>query len=83
MVGSDYQAWIPEGLCKYDDALPYENEDKLLWDSMALTEDDIESYLVKAQEPLFSNAQGVHAIPMGAHTRDDEQVRLFIIWRDL
>ncbi|KAL1122742.1 hypothetical protein AAG570_003069 [Ranatra chinensis] len=73
MVGSDYQAWIPEGLCKYDDALPYENEDKLVWDPSNLTPKDIEDYLIKAQEPLLNSIQGVGAIPMGAHTRDDEQ----------
>lgn len=27
MVGSDF----PEGLCHFDDALPYESDDKLLW----------------------------------------------------
>uniref|UniRef100_A0A0K8T2T3 ELM2 domain-containing protein n=1 Tax=Lygus hesperus TaxID=30085 RepID=A0A0K8T2T3_LYGHE len=32
MVGSDYQAYIPDIMCKYDDALPYENQDKLMWD---------------------------------------------------
>jgi hypothetical protein len=31
MVGSEFQAKIPSGLCKYGDVLPYENEDKLLW----------------------------------------------------
>ena len=30
MVGSEYQAQIPEGLCRYDDALPYENEDRFV-----------------------------------------------------
>jgi hypothetical protein len=37
MVGSDYQAGIPEGLCKYDDVLPYENEYKL-WNPRCLSE---------------------------------------------
>ncbi|XP_054290595.1 mesoderm induction early response protein 1-like [Macrosteles quadrilineatus] len=79
MIGSSYQATIPEGLCKYDDALPYENDDKLLWNPDKLTDEDIESYLVKAQEPIFSNAQGVHAIPTGAHTRDDEQALYLLL----
>ncbi|PNF17459.1 hypothetical protein B7P43_G00367, partial [Cryptotermes secundus] len=79
MVGSDYQAGIPEGLCKYDDALPYENEDKLLWNPSPLSEKDVEDFLVKAQEPLVNNAQGVSAIPTGAHTRDDEQALYLLL----
>lgn len=48
MVGSDYQAVIPEGLSHYDDALPYENEDKLLWDPSEMSFDAVESFLKKA-----------------------------------
>uniref|UniRef100_A0A182WGB2 Mesoderm induction early response protein 1 n=1 Tax=Anopheles minimus TaxID=112268 RepID=A0A182WGB2_9DIPT len=51
MVGSDFQAVIPEGLCRYDDALPYENEDKLLWNPTILNEQEIEEYLVKITGP--------------------------------
>lgn len=51
MVGSDFQAVIPEGLCRYDDALPYENEDKLLWNPTILNEQQIEDYLVKITAP--------------------------------
>ncbi|XP_041776084.1 mesoderm induction early response protein 1-like [Anopheles merus] len=51
MVGSDFQAVIPEGLCRYDDALPYENEDKLLWNPTILNEQQIEDYLVKTTAP--------------------------------
>lgn len=82
MVGSNYQAYIPEGLCKYDDALPYENEDKLLWDPCLLTSEQIEKYLIKAQEVLVSCVQGVSAIPMGAHTRDDEQALYLLLQCD-
>ncbi|XP_018325537.2 mesoderm induction early response protein 1-like isoform X1 [Agrilus planipennis] len=67
MVGSDYQAQIPEGLCHYDDALPYENEDKLLWDPNSLSEEVVEDFLRRASslnKPL---------IPMGTQVRDDEQ----------
>lgn len=53
MVGSEYQAQIPEGLCRYDDALPYENEDKLVWDPSQLQECDIELYLQKANIPVI------------------------------
>lgn len=48
MVGSDYQADIPSGLCNYDDALPYENDDKLLWDPNALSEKKTEEFLKRA-----------------------------------
>ncbi|GJQ68224.1 hypothetical protein Trydic_g10762 [Trypoxylus dichotomus] len=65
MVGSDYQAVIPEGLCHYDDALPYENEDKLLWDPKPIDVAFVEDFLQKAN--LKST------IPMGVQLRDDEQ----------
>ena len=38
-VGSSFQAPIPVGLCKYDDAPAYENEDRLLWDPYKLDDD--------------------------------------------
>lgn len=56
MVGSEFQAQIPEGLCRYDDALPYENEDKLVWDPSQLNECDIELYLRNVNIPV--NATG-------------------------
>lgn len=70
MVGSDYQAQIPEGLCRYGDALPYENEDKLVWDPKDLSPKEIEDFLLKLAEG--SGGTGVSGIPMGNHTRDDE-----------
>ncbi|XP_049537741.1 mesoderm induction early response protein 1 [Anopheles darlingi] len=88
MVGSDFQAVIPEGLCRYDDALPYENEDKLLWNPTVLNEQEIEDFLVKitaapgmvvgagAGTPKGGTdpqANSVYAIPLGSHLRDDEQ----------
>lgn len=72
MVGSDYQAVIPEGLCHYDDALPYENEDKLLWDPTCLEEKVVEDFLKKAAVLMKP------AIPMGPQLRDDEQA-LFLL----
>lgn len=57
MVGSEFQAQIPEGLCRYDDALPYENEDKLVWDPSQLNESDIELYLQKVSVPT-ANSNG-------------------------
>ncbi|XP_058816118.1 mesoderm induction early response protein 1 [Topomyia yanbarensis] len=78
MVGSDFQAAIPEGLCRYDDALPYENEDKLLWNPTVLNEDLIEEYLLKIANGASSNTgnpqtNSVFSIPLGKHLRDDEQ----------
>ncbi|XP_055316853.1 mesoderm induction early response protein 1 isoform X2 [Sitodiplosis mosellana] len=87
MVGSEYQAQIPEGLCRYDDALPYENEDKLVWDPSQLQECDIESYLQKASIPVIVGSPSSNSpasptsqslqpkpltLPNGLHLRDDE-----------
>lgn len=49
-IGEEYQAIVPEGLCRYDDALPYENEDKLLWDPRNLSERETEKYLTRLSE---------------------------------
>lgn len=67
MVGSDFQAQVPESLCKYDDARPYENEDKLIWDPNAIDPESVENYLKTAaslNRPI---------IPIGKHLRDNEQ----------
>lgn len=83
MVGSDYQAVIPEGLREYDDALPYENEDKLLWDPSKLSDIDLEDYLNK-----FSATQNGHSTTASTTTgqsqlsrsrRDDEQALLLLL----
>lgn len=74
MVGSEFQAVIPEGFFKYDDVLPYENEDKLLWDPTRLSEKQTEDYLQKAHQARSQQpASGVDAIPLGSHLKDDEQ----------
>lgn len=73
MVGGDYQAMVPEGLCKYDDALPYENEDKLLWDPSKIADSEIEDYLKKFFTLASANG-GTNCIWQGGkHLRDDEQ----------
>lgn len=78
MVGSDYQAMIPEGLCKYDDALPYENEDKLLWDPSKLTNSDIADYLNNFS--TLASANGNNYISQGGkHLRDDEQALYLLL----
>ncbi|CAG9765322.1 unnamed protein product [Ceutorhynchus assimilis] len=66
MVGGDYQAVIPEGLSHYGDALPYENDDKLLWDPVPITSETIENYLREASAICKSS------LPMGKHLRDNE-----------
>ncbi|XP_073949800.1 mesoderm induction early response protein 1-like [Choristoneura fumiferana] len=76
MVGSDYQAGIPEGLCSYDDALPYENEDKLLWNPSVLDEDVIEDYM--RRNSALSSPSGIEAVPRGKQLRDDEEA-LFLL----
>jgi len=76
MVGSDYQAAIPEGLCRYDDALPYENEDKMLWDPSHITEEDTEEFLARAQLPAVKGNSG---LPSGSHIRDDEQALYLLL----
>ncbi|XP_014672056.1 PREDICTED: mesoderm induction early response protein 1-like [Priapulus caudatus] len=73
-VGSCFQAQIPDGLCKYGDAPAYENEDKLLWDPVALEEKQIETYLAHVQDPESPpQGGGGGALPACTHVRDDEQ----------
>lgn len=71
MVGSDYQAVIPEGIRKYDDARPYQNEDKLLWDPIDMIDDELTKYISSIKAAAES---GTTKIPQGSHIRDDEQV---------
>ncbi|XP_050297347.1 mesoderm induction early response protein 1-like [Anthonomus grandis grandis] len=66
MVGGDYQAVIPEGLSNYGDALPYENDDKLLWDPEPLDSEAIDDYLKQA------NSLCKGSLPNGKHVRDNE-----------
>ena len=66
-------------MSNYGDTLPYENEDKQLWDPTRLSEEVTKEYLNKAAETLGANGvQGVNGIPNGSHIRDDEQVGVFI-----
>ncbi|XP_032668880.1 mesoderm induction early response protein 1 isoform X5 [Odontomachus brunneus] len=74
MVGSDFQAAIPEGLWFYDDALPYENEDKLLWDPTPISEEDTNEFLERAQLPAVKGS-----LPAGSHIRDDEQALYLLL----
>lgn len=74
MVGTDFQAVIPEGLFTYDDAMPYENEDKLLWDPIDISEKEVKDYLAAVRDTQFYSANGLDLIPKGSHVADDEQV---------
>uniref|UniRef100_A0A0K8TYQ6 Mesoderm induction early response protein 2 n=1 Tax=Bactrocera latifrons TaxID=174628 RepID=A0A0K8TYQ6_BACLA len=59
MVGPSYQATIPDGLSQYGDVLPYENEDKLIWEPSQVSERQVEEYLLKARDikpSLLDNA---------------------------
>lgn len=67
MVGSDYQAKVPVGLCNYDDALPYENDDKILWDPTSVTELETEKFLGKVHD----SSQSL--------TKDDEQALYLLL----
>jgi len=71
MIGPSYQACVPAGLSAYDDSLPYENEDKLLWDPKELSSAQVEDFLASSSE--CAQPAGVASLPSGAHTRDDEQ----------
>ncbi|KAK7573362.1 hypothetical protein V9T40_010553 [Parthenolecanium corni] len=76
MVGSSYQATIPELIKKApysDKKKPYSGEDRLLWNPYKINSKEVERYLSTVQKMNFERAHGVAAIPRGAHTRDDEQ----------
>ncbi|XP_055685539.1 mesoderm induction early response protein 1 [Lutzomyia longipalpis] len=81
MVGSNWQATIPEGLTPYDEENP-PGEDKLLWDPTPVTADDVEGFLQRAadaeksqrQSHAAGDANGMElaALPRGSHLRDSE-----------
>jgi len=87
MIGPSYQAQVPSGLSNYDDTPPYENEDKQVWDPSRITESLSMEYLARVAEAQGSgglglaggSGGGVHAIPNGAHIRDDEQALLLLL----
>lgn len=73
MIGSAYQAVVPEGFTKYADK-PYKHNDKLLWDPRgSLPSDAIDQYLQTTQALTDCGVDGLDLMPMGAHVRDDEQ----------
>ncbi|XP_076066257.1 uncharacterized protein LOC143039867 isoform X4 [Oratosquilla oratoria] len=78
MIGAAYQAQVPEGLQVYGATPPYENEDKLLWEPGKLTPKQVEDYLRALHNPP-PGAQGVAALPLGKHVRDDEQALYLLL----
>lgn len=78
-VGSEYQATIPVGLCKYDDAPAYENEDRLLWDPNKLSDGEVEDYLATAQDPPNNAILGINSLQHGNDVRDDEQALYLLL----
>lgn len=85
MIGSSYQAQVPEGLQAYGATPPYENEDKLLWEPGKLSpkqvlegENLVEEYLRALSHPP-PGSQGVASIPLGRHVRDDEQALYLLL----
>ncbi|XP_050736736.1 mesoderm induction early response protein 1-like isoform X3 [Eriocheir sinensis] len=78
MIGSAYQAQVPEGLQAYGATPPYENEDKLLWEPGKLSPKQVEEYLRALSHPP-PGSQGVAAIPLGKHVRDDEQALYLLL----
>lgn len=81
MVGSDYQAQIPDGVRRYGDSLPYENEDKLLWDPGQTIDVDVVNYMVSIKTANENAAAGGDRIiiPQGSHVRDDEQALYLLL----
>lgn len=79
MIGSAYQAVVPEGFSKYNTERPYKHADKLLWEPRGVLDNEvIEQYLQTSNELTESSAVGIDVLPMGSHTRDDEQA-LFLL----
>jgi ELM2 domain len=92
MVGSEFQAKIPSGLCKYGDVLPYENEDKLLWGefsqffhnfhlilNLSITDPTKLSEQTTEEylhKAVLASSSLPTAVPLGKHLRDDEEVPL-------
>ncbi len=74
MIGPSYQAYVPSDLDEYGDTLPYENEDKLLWNPGEIATEKVEEYLSKSQEAVQTGSVG--SLPLGAHVKDDEQVNI-------
>ncbi|ENN74347.1 hypothetical protein YQE_09317, partial [Dendroctonus ponderosae] len=67
MVGSDYQAQVPESLTSYEQVPSNDVDDQLLWSPQEAFSQKVEEYLQKAHE-IFNPP-----IPKGTMLRDDEE----------
>lgn len=67
MVGSDYQAQVPESLTSYEQVPSNDVDDQLLWSPQETFSQEVEEYLQKAHE-IFNPP-----IPKGTMLRDDEE----------
>ena len=76
MIGAEFQANVPEGLSNYDDALPYENEDKLLWDPNPMQDEAVDNFL-KMAKALSSKTSGKPGA--NQHVRCDEQALYLLL----
>uniref|UniRef100_UPI00358F0002 mesoderm induction early response protein 1-like isoform X3 n=1 Tax=Myxine glutinosa TaxID=7769 RepID=UPI00358F0002 len=73
MVGSMYQAEVPQGLSKYGPiGKAYVGDDQLLWQPSGLSPSKVEAFLREAARPNGTET-GLAAIPLGCHLQDSEQ----------
>uniref|UniRef100_A0A8C4QFY3 ATP-dependent DNA helicase n=1 Tax=Eptatretus burgeri TaxID=7764 RepID=A0A8C4QFY3_EPTBU len=73
MVGSMYQAEVPQSLSKYGpNGKAYEGDDQLLWQPSGLSPTKVEAFLHDAARPNGTET-GLAAIPLGCHLQDSEQ----------
>ena len=82
MVGSSYQVTVPKLLKKLkysDEQKPYSGIDQTLWNPHRLTEEEVNEYLATVKKINSEKAEGIAAIPLSAHTRDDEQALLTLL----
>ncbi|KAM6986015.1 mesoderm induction early response protein 3a [Aplochiton taeniatus] len=71
-VGSEYQAEIPALICKYEeDEKVYENDDQLLWQPDALSNQKVEDFLRRSATPVVDGK--ADALPNGCQVQDNEQ----------
>ncbi|TNN43347.1 Mesoderm induction early response protein 3 [Liparis tanakae] len=72
MVGSQYQAEVPSGLCHYKDGEKvYEDDDELLWSPSKLPENKVRTFLCDVLSRTTNEKTGCDKPWL--HVRDDEQ----------
>lgn len=76
-VGPDYQAVVPEGPCYSE--VDTRADDRLLWDPKKIEEHEVDNYLREVHGQHYIKGQGLGAIPVGNHIRDDEQALFLLV----